>query len=59
MDVLDEPGLSKEVLKVALGLVNQNNIFVKNLPLNTSVREVREFFEKIGEIKDRNGVRLP
>jgi hypothetical protein len=32
LEVLDRPGITKDILKAALGLVAQNTIFVGNVP---------------------------
>lgn len=44
LEVLDEPGLNKDILKAALGLVNKNTIFVGKLPPTATIENLRVFF---------------
>jgi len=57
LEVLDEPGVTKDILKAALGIIQQDKIFVGNLPENTSEKELQDFFGQFGEIRGR--IRLP
>ena len=53
---LKNTNTNPDVVKSSLGLVSDNTIFVANLPDHCSIKELKDFFEVFGKVKN---VRIP
>ena len=53
---LKDPNVNADVVKSSLGLTSEDTIFVANLPDHCSIKELQEFFEVYGKVKN---IRIP